>query len=68
MNEMDNDGTTAPPPSGSFQQITLVTPSQTASTSVSSESMRTVTTKSTQGEVTLRYTPREPRASQDTNS
>ena len=60
--------TEAPPAAGNFQPVSTVIQAEASSTNVQTQQLRTVSTTVTAGEITLRYTPREPTDSQNTNS
>jgi hypothetical protein len=68
MNRNSERTTEAPAVTGDFQQVSTIREAATASTNVQTQQLRTVSTTVTKGEITLRYTPREPSSSQNTNS
>ena len=68
MNNSTERPTETSPVVGEYQQVTTVHQSNASSTNVESQQLRTVSTTVTEGEVLLRYTPREPSESQNTKT
>ena len=59
MQEQPERSTEAPSEVGNYQKVTTVEQTETASTDAEHQQLRTVSTSVTEGEVSLRYTPRE---------